>query len=148
MGLEGGPPFSRRSDPNSNTLRLTYRIEPWDSLQGYHLLLGWKRFLALRSASPPDLRWRPFGRACLRILLIWLVWDADKLLRSLPDADKRVNPLLFHLLLPTDDRIEIFPPILYTRKTRKINRVRHIYIIPLLTEHAIHLVIDFDILSF
>ena len=44
LGLEGGPPFSLRSDPNSNTLRFTYRIEPWDSLQGYHLLLGWKRF--------------------------------------------------------------------------------------------------------
>ena len=38
LGLEGGPPFSLRSDPNSNTLRFTYRIEPWDSLQGYHLL--------------------------------------------------------------------------------------------------------------
>ncbi len=57
LGLEGGPPFSLRSDPNSNTLRFTYRIEPWDSLQGYHLL--WPDLPTFSFTILPTSRWRP-----------------------------------------------------------------------------------------
>lgn len=39
LGLEGGPPFSRKSDQNSNTPRFTGKDRTMGTnLQGYHLL--------------------------------------------------------------------------------------------------------------
>lgn len=39
LGLEGGPPFSRKSDQNSNTPRFTGKDQTMvTNLQGYHLL--------------------------------------------------------------------------------------------------------------